>query len=170
MKERSENESVTSLMGMLMLRSSRGEGRSLGGTTDKVIKSWARNGKSGPNNFIQVNVLPSLAHCLKAAHIDALSTSDFASPIYMSFLTHRDCITGTTSERRRHRPDRTVTKNGITPRSGILHRYQDLPHEIDTDKWLACCYLGMGFSSGIACVSGHYTIEKPERPRREQLR
>jgi hypothetical protein len=34
-----ENESVTNLIGMLMLRSNRGEGRSLGGTIDNVMKS-----------------------------------------------------------------------------------------------------------------------------------
>ena len=39
MKVRSENESVTSLIGTLMLRSSRGDGRSLGGASDKVMKS-----------------------------------------------------------------------------------------------------------------------------------
>jgi hypothetical protein len=39
MKVRSENESVTSLIGTLILRSSRGDGRSLGGASDKVMKS-----------------------------------------------------------------------------------------------------------------------------------
>src|SRR6266542_4550498 len=96
--------------------------------------------------------------CFKAAHIDTLPTANFAPPIHMPFLTLCDCVTGTTKKRRRHRPDRTVSKNCITPRIDIPHRYQDFPHDVNTDKRLRW-YLRVGLF-GIACVSRRYTIEK----------
>jgi len=89
-------------------------------------------------------------HYVESAGDNLVLAAHFTFPIYMSFSASRKRI-ARAAECWRDWPNDSFSQYGVSKRVCPLRRYQDLPHQVDAEKWLGCV-LNAEFA-GVVCVS-----------------